>query len=322
MRVSLYVEVWRAGERIARDVPIVDWAWSEKWPAIPAGRLTVTCPADWWPAMPLDPLRPMGQTIHAEVQHDGHATPLPPCRIMEASEAGGGVAVTADSWDVAISEDPWPVPSSPPRNATLLGEAARLADPLRVALAAPDVILPQGITWPTDRDDALLELGEGYGLRWELRSDGSLLGIPLGSIQEPDRTYREARVVKAPRKAKRARVTRASVVLKGQQDQPDRMVTERLFDDAYRPEVYGTIGKVEQAQNGATPQAMRARARAMLAAGAGEREFDVTADPTLRAGMVARVLVDRPEGREQIIGRVVGHTLRHDGQHSVIVREA
>lgn len=320
--LGLRVDSWRGGSRLARDIPIAAWAWSEKWPAIPSGKLTLSAPPDWWPEHLTDPLRPAGQILRAEVHHAGRVIPLPPCRIVEAAESGGSVDVTADALDGAIAEDPWPHPSSPATGASVLREAARLARPLPVRSVMPDALLRTGIAWSGDRDEALLELAASRGARWQLDADGTLTLHPLGSISEPDRSYTGRHVIAAARKASRARISKASVVLQGGEGKAPVVTTRRLLDEAYQPEVYGVLGRVETVSGEVTEGQMIRQAEQMLAAGAGEREIAITLDPSLRAGMVARVHIERTSGREEIVGRVISYTIRHTGEQTITLREA
>lgn len=317
--LGLRVDSWRGSERLERDLPVTGWSWSEKVGAMPSGRLTVDFPAGMYPTGMNDPLRPAGQLLSAEIIQDGRAYPLTPFRITEASE---GVNVVADSVDLDIAEDPWPFPSSPATGATLLREAGRLAAPLVVSLAVPDVALPQGLSWSGKRDEALMDLAASRGLRWQLESDGSLTAVPLGNPLDPERTYEHGVVMDAPQKASRSRVSKATAVLPAQGDEPAQVVVRRLLDDGYQPDVYGTVGKVEQLQQGATQTDLQAAAEAMLAESGGTRDVRIHPDPTLRAGMTIRVKVPRLAGTEIILGRVVSHTLTSAGEHSVTLTEA
>lgn len=319
MMFGLSVDSWRGGERLARNLPVTAWSWSEKTEAMPSGRLSVSFPPGMFPTAMADPLRPMGQILRAEIVQDGRSFALPPCRITEASE---GVTVVADSIDLDIAEDPWAFPSSPATGATLLREAGRLAAPLVVHLSVPDAALPQGLTWSGKRDEALLDLAASRGLQWRVEPDGSLTAVELGNPLDPERTYDHATILDAPQKAARLRVSKATAVLPAQGDEPPQVYTERTTDDGYQPGVYGTVGKVEQLQQGATQQQMQAAARAMLAESGGTREVRILADPSLRAGMTVRVKVPRPEGVEIILGRVVSHTIKDSGDHTVTITEA
>lgn len=317
--LGLRVDSWRGSERLARDLPVTGWTWSEKLGEMPSGKLTVDFPADMWPAQVADPLRPMGQVLRCEIVLDGWVTALPPFRVVDAAE---GVSVTADTVDLDVSEDPWPYPSSPRRGVSLLHEAARLAAPLGVRLAIPDAGLPDGLVWSGERDEALQELAGSRAAQWRLDADGSLVAVPLGSVSEPERTYAAREVTGATRKLARARVSKATVVVEATDEAPAQVLTRRLSDPAYAPDVYGTVGHVETAQSGATQAQMEEAADAALAEGGGEREFTMLPDPTLRAGMVARFHVEHTDGKETVIGRVVSHSLTHTGDHSVTIQEA
>ncbi len=289
---------------------------------MPSGRLSLSFPAALFPRDPRDPLRPMGQVLRCEIAHDDRVTALPPCRITEASISGGDVDVQADSLDLGIVEDPWPFPSSPAPGASLVQESGRLASPLVVRLAIPDVALREGLAWSGDRDDALAELAAAHRLRWELQADGMLLGVPLGNPQQPERVYSGGVLVAAPRKAQRKRVSKATVVLPAQGDEPPVVVVERLTEPAYQPDVYGTVGKVEQVSSGADETTMREKALSIMLESGGQREVTIAADPTLRAGMAVRVDAVHADGAETILGRVEAHTLRHTGDHTLTITEA
>ncbi len=319
MLLDMRVDAWRGETRLARDLPVEGWSWSEKHGAMPCGRLTVEFTADQWPATMLDPLWPMGQTLRCEILHEDRVVALPPARILETSE---GVSVSADTIDLSIVEDPWPFPSSPATGAGLLQEATRLADPVRVRLGIPDVGLPEGLAWSGDRDKALLELAASRSCRWQLDADGWLTLVPLGNVADPHRTYTAREITAAPRKLTRSRVSKVSVVTQANGDLPAQVVTRRLTEPDYQPGVYGTVGRVETAQSGATGEQMAEAADAFLAEGGGTRELTMLPDPTLRAGMVARVEIEHADGAETVVGRVVSHTLKHSGEHTLTIQEA
>lgn len=321
MRLGLRVDSWRGKTRLALDVPVAEWAWSETYPKLPFGRLTLTAPADWYPEVVSDPLMPMGQVLRAEVLADRAVTPLPPCRIVDVSESSGGVSVTADSIDLAIVEDDWALPSSPASGARLADEAARLASPLPVRLLVPNATLPAGLVWSGGRDDALLELAVMHGGRWSLDVDGTLTLVPLGNSLDPHRTYDSMHVVDAARKTSRSRVSKATVVTQAQQGETSEVLTRTLADAEYQPDVYGVVGKVETVQAGMSFEQRAAAARALLEESGTERAFSILADPSLRAGMVARTIVDRRGyQRDVFVGRVMATTLRSSGAHEITVK--
>lgn len=327
MILGLRLDSWRGDTRLAMDLPVAGWAWSEKYGELPSGVLTVGFPPDFWPGDDrLHPIYPMGQVLRGELLLDDRTTPLPAFRIQKTSP---GVTVEAESLDGAIVEDPWPYPTSPPPHATILQEARRLADPLPVALDAriPDLPLPEGIAWPGDRDKALLELAEMRGFRWALDPVGRLVGVPLGNPRHPDHVYTTAAEITgaASLALARTRVTKATVTSQatgaGGDGQAPLAVVRRLTLPEYAPEVYGVIGKIASSSSGATEDELYALAGAMLNESGQDRDFSILPDPTLRAGEVVRLEVDRPEGyRETVTGRVMSHTLRHTGIHDVTVR--
>lgn len=324
MRLGLRVQSWLGPERLALDVPVVSWQWSEKAGKLPSGLLTVDVPADWWPDTVRHPLRPMGQVLRGEVLVDGVAAPLPPCRVQSVEAQSGSVTVTADSLDGAVAEDPWPAPSSPVSGASLAQEAARLAEPLRTRLdGVPNVVLPEGLAWSGERADALVELAESRSAYWRLDADGTLVCVPLGNVADPDRRYSAAGVLSADRVVKRSKVTKGTATIPAQGEVPAVTATAREAAPAYQPGLYGTVGKVVQGKSGATRQQLEQMARDLLVESGVERSFTITPDPTLRAGMTVAVEVAYPNGTgETVTGRVVSHSIKSDGGHDVTVREA
>lgn len=321
MQFGLRVDAWRGPARLARDLPVVSWAWSETSGEMPSGKLTADFPGDLWPLLVSDPLRPMGQVLRCEVHHDV-VTALPPVRVVEVSEGSGVVSVTADTIDLDISEDPWPFPSSPRKGASLLQEASRLAAPLRVRLAIPDGALPEGLAWSGERDEALQELVASRSARWQLDPDGTLTAHPLGSVSEPRWTFTGREITDAPRKLRRDRVSKATVVVQADGDAAAEVLTRRLSHPEYQPDVYGTVGRVETLSSGGSLAEREAAADALLAEGGGQRDFTMTPAPELRAGHVARMRVEHPDGPETVTGRVVSHTLNSSGAHSLTIQEA
>lgn len=332
-QLGMRVDSWRGAGRLARDLTTTGWAWSEKYGDVPMGKLSVDFTPDLWPTQTNDPLTPMGQTLHAEITLDGQSTALPPCRIKDL---GDGASVDADTLDQDIADDPWPYPSSPPEGASLLQEATRLAAPLVVRLSegVADARLAEGFAWSGARESALLELAAARSARWEMQADGSMLLVPLGSPTEPERTYQAHEVIDAPRKRSRDQINKVTVVVKGTEategtdeepgmpEVPERILTRMLPSEEYAPEVYGVIGSIVELEAGASGQEIADAADALLAGGGAEREFTILPDPTLRAGMVVRLYVEHPApvGREVVVGRVISHTLTHDGTHTITLR--
>lgn len=319
MRLDLRVSAWRGVERLERDVPVASWTWTEKHAVMPAGKLALEVPGTWWPSLVTSPLRPMGQTLRCELHHDRGVAVLPPMRIQEVAE---GVSVAAESIDRSITEDPWPYPSSPATGATLLQEATRLAAPLPVRLEIPDGPLPDGLAWSGDRDEALLDLVVARAARWQVSGDGTLVAVPLGSVSEPERTYTASEIVDAPRKLTRSRVSKATVVAQASGDEPSTVIVRRLTQSEYQPDVYGSVGKVQSISSGATLEQLEEAATALLAEGGGERDFEIVPDPTLRAGMIARLKIEHRDGPEIVVGRVVSHSLKSNGSHTITIQEA
>ena len=311
-------------------LPVTGWSWSEKYGEMPSGKLSANFPATLWPKLVSDPLRPMGQYLKCEIVQGDHVTPLPPVRIIEACE---GVTVTADSMDRDIADDPWPYPSSPATGSSLAREAGRLAAPIPVRLGIPDTGLPDGLAWSGDRDEALLELALMRSAQWRLDPTGALILVPLGNPHEPERHYTARDITAASRKLKRERPNKVTVIAEAAQstaaegeeeaEAAPLIIVRRLSHPAYAPELYGTIGHVETLAAGAGIAEAEEAADALLAESGGEREFSILADPTLRAGMVARFDVEHADGdREKVLGRVMSHTITHTGAHTVTVREA
>lgn len=324
--LGLRIDAWRGGERLARDLPVVSWAFSDKWPSVPSAKLTAAFPMALYPANALDPLRPMGQILRAELTFEGRTRALPPFRITRAAPNGAEVSVEADSLDLGIQEDEWAYPSSPATGSTFLQEARRLAEPVPVRLGGgmSDVTLPTGIAWSGKRDQALLELVAGRAARWSFEADGALWAYPLGSPTEPDHTVTGWEVTDAPRELRRDRANKGSAVVKGEGSDaaPAQVIVRRLIEAMYDPEDYGTIGRVVTLDSGTSQEDAEAAATALLAEAGAERKFTITPLPELRSGQVLRVELEHPEGPEVVTGRVISQTLSGDGKHDVTMREA
>lgn len=319
MILGARVDSWRGPQRLAMDLPVVSWAWSEKWPALPAGKFTADFPATLWPETVVDALAPMGQVLRVEIMMDGRAFPLPPLRIVEAVEGSGVVSVSCESIDGAVADDPWPVPSSPAPGARLAGEAARLAAPLRVVLAegVPNPALRDGIAWSGDRDEALLDLASSHGLRVQADMDGTLTLIALGNPGEPVAVVSGREVVEADRKRSRKRANRATVIVEAG-GAIERTLTRTLTAPDYAPDVYGLLGRVKAVKAG---DDLERTADALLAEQSAPRDFTITARPDLRAGMPVWVEVPRPDGVQRVAGRVESFTLRSTGEMTITLQE-
>ena len=176
LRVGARVHVIRGGVVLATDVPasdvVLDYT-TKNDRKVPA-QLTYTCPADWYPQSPDDPLACYGQRSLVSMVYrgdDGVDFEVPLGQFVHSTweDSRDGVEVTALDLTQLLEEDPMPWPSSPGRGATVRSELQRLASTIPVVLddGVVDAALSRQTQWGTSRTEAIASLAaaRGFGVR-------------------------------------------------------------------------------------------------------------------------------------------------------------
>lgn len=335
--VGARIDVHLGRTVVALDVPCedvqIDWSSDRVVP----GKLTYTCPASWVPTSPASPLNNFGQRSHVvailETPAGRDEVDLGWWQHQSWEEdTSGKVKVEALDLLQVLEQDPMAWPSSPPRGATLLSEAQRLAGALPVVLdpGTPNPLVSPSTQWGHSRTEAIRDLCVARGLGWAVKSDGCLHLWAQSSGSEPVARYSgRDLLVEAPRKSVERRPNRWVVVGSPQQSDDKKPAAKwtgvaTAASWPYEPSVYGQVTERKEFNAAASASAVQKAASTNMAtalAAASRRSVEIAPDPRLEAGDVIAVHTD---AGEVIVGKVTAYSLPVDkpgGQMRVDMEE-
>ena len=335
--VGARVDVHLGRTVVALDVPCedvqIDWASDRVVP----GKLTYTCPASLVPESPASALNNYGQRSHVvavlETADGRDEVDLGWWQHQSWEEdASGKVKVECLDLLQVLEQDPMPWPSSPPRGATVLSEAQRLAGTLPVVLdpGAPNPLVSPSTQWGHSRTEAIRDLCVARGLNWAVKADGCLHLWAQSSGSEPVARYvGRDMLIEAPRKSVERRPNRWVVVGSPQQSDDKKPAVKwtgvaTAASWPYEPDVYGWVTERKEFNAAASASDVQKAASTNMAnalAAASKRSVEIVPDPRLEAGDVIAVHTD---AGEVIVGKVTAYSLPVDkpgGQMRVDMEE-
>ena len=223
-------------------------------------------------------------------------------------------------------------PSSPPRGATVLSEAQRLAGTLPVVLdpGTPNPLVPESTQWGHSRTEAIRDLCHPRGINWAVKADGQLHLWAQTTARTPVARYTgRDMLIEAPRKSKERRPNRWVTVGSPQQSNDKKPAvkwtgTAVAASWPYEPAVYGWVTErkeINSADSRATVHKAALTNMETDLSSTSKRQVEIAADPRLEAGDVIAVHTD---AGEIIVGKVVAYSLPVDkpaGQMRVDMEE-
>ncbi len=339
------VDVWRGGELLAEDIPMLSGSTSK---SVTDGALTETASidvarfadgVDWAPQSPLDPLAPAGQrlvvkTIMADVFGVEYETQVGVFRLEVTDEKDDGVlqvdgvGVLADIADGRLT-----APFAPRSSGTLQSEARRLVPPgwgIEFDGALVDRPCPQSLEWSDDRLGALAMIVSAFPARLRVDASGQLRVLPpLGDVPvDTDWTLTDgervspdaiATVVKAPRRWTRDGIFNTVVVRGAATDDPAKPAVQGVAQKLAGPYAadwggFGVIPTFPTNPLMTTRAQMTAAAQAMLADAlrpARRVVVECASDPRIDVDDSVTVRRGEKDGAWEVNTRgfVVGYTL-------------
>lgn len=303
------LSVRRGGEVLAVDVPasdvLLEWTAERDVPA----RLTFTAPLAWLPTDAYSPLANFGQRVLLSAVVDANGSvdeiQLGEYVIVSWEETKENVRVEAFDLLHVLAEDPMPFPSSPPANARLSTELARICSGLPVRLDMRDQAVPRDVQYGFDRIESLRDLCAAVGAMYEVGSDGYLHVFARRSIAPVAEFSAQNVLVEAFRSSPARRPNQFTVV---GSDESGVHATVRVDFPPFDVAGYGRV--TERVENESVTNSAGARAIAEnLAAKVGQvtrkRTFQIAPDPRLEGGDV--ITVTTPG--EIVVGKVVAYSL-------------
>lgn len=335
--VGARIDVHLGRTVVALDVPCedvqIDWSSDRVVP----GKLTYECPASWVPESPASPLNNYGQRSHVvailETQDGRDEVDLGWWQHQSWEEdTSGKVKVEALDLLQLLEQDPMAWPSSPPRGATVLSEAQRLAGTLPVVLdpGTPNPRVPESTQWGHSRTEAIRDLCHPRGINWAVKADGCLHLWAQTTARNPVARYTgRDMLIEAPRKSKERRPNRWVTVGSPQQSNDKKPAvkwtgTATAASWPYEPAIYGWVTErkeINSADSRATVHKAALTNMETDLSAASKRSVEIAADPRLEAGDVIAVHTD---AGEVIVGKVVAYSLPVDkpaGQMRVDMEE-
>ncbi len=305
------VDVVRGREVLALDLPIIGGEYTATADREVQGELHLTLDAGYTPDSYNSPISVYGQTMHAtywiQTGQQTTATPLGLFRIQQWNVEGQRISVkAADVWQ-DLADDPFPYPTSPKRNATVLTEARRIAGRVPVDLA-PGLDRPvTGVeTWGVERGKALQELGDLYNIQWTTRPDGSLYGREAGLPVKVDTVYTGNDILlDVEKRGERSYFNQVTAWGRknGDEKQPAMVATVRNNTPPYDAARYGVRTRIVQVDNAQSyTQVLQVAQRELRDNGEtrGTLSVEIVPDPRLELGDTIAV----GEGASRIVGRV------------------
>lgn len=305
------IDVVRGREVLALDLPIIGGEYTTTADREVQGEMRLTLDASHAPESYSSPISAYGQTIQAtywiQTGQQTTATPLGLFRIQQWNVEGQRINVkAADVWQ-DLADDPFPYPTSPERNATVLNEARRIAGRVPVDLA-PGLDRPvTGVeTWGVERGKALQELGDLYNIQWTTRPDGSLYGREAGLPAKVDTIYTGTDILlDVEKRGERSYFNQVTAWGRknGDEEQPAMVATVRNNMPPYDAARYGVRTRIVQVDNAQSyTQVLQVAQRELRENGEtrGALSVEIVPDPRLELGDTIAV----GEGASRAVGRV------------------
>lgn len=281
-------------------------------------RLTATFPPDQLPTNPYSPLAAFGQVLRPSVKISQGGREwlyeLGWYLIQSWEEKDSGeIQVEADGLLRRVADAPWSSPSSPSPGSTLLQEAQRLAFPLPVDLdpSVADVRLNRGIAWGNDRLNALYDLGSTHAVRWVVKADGYLWGLPTLTGKDTTATYTGRDLtVSMLRSGDHTMANQVSAVHKENNEKKASTTvgTVSSFLPPYDVEGYGVVRKIVETEAATTLSALQAHAQRVLNDERSKtrvRQVEIVADPAIELWDMIAVVLEA----ETVVGAVQAYSL-------------
>lgn len=184
------VESWRGGVQLAGSVPIQSGSLQYDATGVLQRRAKLTVPARtperrWDPAgNPSHPLANYGQQLHVRtgIRHpDGSEEVLDHGWYLLTSwsrdEDNGTLQIEATDLAQFLVDDPFTVPSTPPRGTSYRAEFTRLVGNILPVVIDPGLAdrgLSTTVIWPREREQALSDLCDSWPARWYVGDDGAV----------------------------------------------------------------------------------------------------------------------------------------------------
>lgn len=325
------VHLGGGGRVLALDIPAediqIDWS-SER---VVPGKLTYRCPAEWIPESPAAPLANFGQRSHVvallDTTEGRHEVDLGWWQHQTWEEQDhGDVKVECLDLLQILEQNPMTWPSSPPRGATLLSEAQRIAWTLPVILdpGVQNSWVSPSAQWGHSRTEAIRDLCTARNLHWGVKSDGCLHLWARRDGGSPDARYTGRDLLaSAPRKSGERRPNRWVVTGSPQTGDTNTPAvkwtgTATVTSWPYEPSIYGYVTDRREFNVASSQNAVRAAASAYMRSALSAstvRHVEIASDPRLEAGDVIAVHTD---AGEVIVGRVTAYSLPVDSPDSLM----
>lgn len=309
------MDVIRGGRVLATGVPAkeVTFQWSNSSRSVPA-QVSYQAPLSWTPKDPLDALNNFGQrTILTALMEDrlGRRWEISLGHFVHTtwSVNNGNLTVTATDLMQLLEDNPAPWGSSPPGDATTLGELRRLSDnvvPIFLDEGVPDLPVPRTTQWGTSRTEAVRKLGESQGFGLRAGGDGALHAFPRKRVAQPDVIYttENGLLIDAPRAPRSGgrRPNRwyatGTKQKTGKEKQEERWTASRTRTlPPYEPEGYGWITSHKEVSAAESQFQVEEAVENLLQSdlqAAQSRSLTVVPDPRIEVGdVVGAVTADR-----------------------------
>lgn len=330
--IGVRVDIHLGGKVIALDVPAGKVSLEVQGDRPVPERLTYELPREFIPRYPHDVANCFGQRSHVTVLQEtrqGVRSTYLGQFVHGSKEASGwketadGVEVTAFGLLQLAADNPFALPSSPERGATLRSELERLSGMPVVLDNLKDFTIPSTLQWGYDRLAALTDLCKSYGLEHAVRTSGYLhVWQPWSRREDARYTYRDI-LVDAPRQGlPRAPNVITVVGSAGGENSPQHVATVTSQDPPFHPSTYGYItrrvelsGSVTQAQVEAAAQ--QEKLNIQLATHV--RSIEIIPDPRIELGDVVAGETSAEELGETIIGPVRAYSAVFEPESSMRV---
>lgn len=283
----------RGRQVLAVGLPVLEASLSVDGTAQVPERLTAKFPHTLLPATPLSPLAAYGQRLVVSVELTLGGT------VMQydmgeyvvqswAEQSDGTVTVEAAGVLQVVADAPWPAPTSPAPNSTLLAELRRIVHPLSARLDSQveNSALPRGLAWGNDRLDALYDLASASGGRVVSRPGGTVWIVPNRSGVETVRSYSGRDLaVEMLKRGDHQRANEVTVVHQARDDAGSAVWrTEANHRFPFDPDGYGVVRRVVDSAATASPVTLARLAAKKLgdeAMRTDVRQLEIVADPAI-----------------------------------------
>lgn len=297
--IAAQVDIHLAGKVIALDVPAAKVSLEVQGNRSVPERLTYVLPREFLPRHPRDPAESYGQRSHVTIwQETGRGLrPTYLGSFIHGSKDTPGWKETADGVEVTafgllqIAEDnPFPLPSSPERGATLRSELERLSGLPVVLDNLTDFVVPSTLQWGYDRIAALTDLCASNSVEKAVKADGYLhVWRRYERVEDARYTARDV-LIDAPRSGLPRRPNVITVVgSAGGQDAKQHVSTLKAQDPPFDVASYGTITRRVELSGAATKEQVVAAAqqeKLSLDLSTQLRSMEIVIDPRVELGDV------------------------------------